>query len=191
MKKEIILISGANGSGKTTFAKLYSKKLNLPFVNADEIAKTLKSENGRTKDFKAGELFYEQIRELSNNENSFIIESTLAGKSLIHHISKLKSMGYSILIIYLFLESPELCIERIKERVLKGGHNVADSDVIRRYNRSKNNFWNIFRPMADQWYLIHNSKQLFDRISMGSGKDYVIKNNHLFDLFKKNVIIEQ
>ncbi len=189
MKKEIIVIAGANGSGKTTFASLYSKKLNLPFVNADEIAKTLDIAHEAKRNLEAGELFFTQIEQLLEQNRSFIIESTMSGKYLTKLLTKIKSLDYSLVIIYLFLESVELCLERIKERVQKGGHFVPDEDVKRRYFRSKSNFWNTYRYFASHWYMIHNSKQIFDRVAMGTDEKYVVKNNEMFQSFLKDVII--
>lgn len=191
MKKEIILIAGANGSGKTTFANLYSKTLKLPFVNADEIAKEIQIADEKQRNFEAGELFLKQIKTLLNDNKSFLIESILAGKYMIKFLQTVKEKDYRVNIIYLFLETPELCLERINERVLKGGHSVSEEDVVRRYFRSKTNFWNIYKKFATNWFLIHNSKQLFDRVAMGTGDKYVVKNNHLSDIFLKNVKIKK
>ncbi len=121
------------------------------------------------------------------SQQSFAIESTLSGlylKKLIDHANK---DGYTVNVIYLFLENPNVCIERIKERVLKGGHFVPDDDVIRRYFRSKNNFWNIYKNMVDSWFLISNSDLRFTEFCIGKGNDYTINDEDLFSEFIKGV----
>lgn len=69
MKKTLFIIAGANGSGKTTFAKEFCKANNLEFLNTDEIAKHCKS------DIEAGRKFLKAVKEKLNQNNSFVIET--------------------------------------------------------------------------------------------------------------------
>ena len=191
MEKEIIIIAGANGSGKTTFADLYHKKKGVDFINADLIAEGLKIENDLERFRTAGEIFLGKLEELVNGRDSFMIESTLSGRFLINTINKAKKNGFSIQLVYIFLDTPDLCVERIKERVLKGGHHVPEKDVKRRYYRSIWNFGKIYKNTADHWFLIHNSKQLFARIAMGIGEKYIVNNRDVFNTFLKYGKIDQ
>jgi predicted ABC-type ATPase len=86
-------------------------------------------------------------------------------------------------IIFIFLENERMALERIRERVMKGGHSVPDEDVIRRFKRSKTNFWNIYKNIADNWYLFYNSEDTFEEIAFGEEKNYVIINEDIFNLF--------
>lgn len=189
MKKSLYIISGANGSGKTTFAKNLQEKLKLNFVNADEIAKEIGPNNTTGGEFEAGREFFRQIREEIKNENSFIIESTLSGKYMKRLIEevKAKAKAYTVEIIYIFLEDPKVCIERIKERVLNGGHFVPDEAVIRRFYRSKNNFWNTYKQLADKWFLIYNSELSFKEFCIGAQENYKINDIDKFNEFIKDV----
>lgn len=189
MKREIIIVAGPNGSGKTTFARTFLNRYRYEFVNADDIASELAGNPSRKKDFEAGEIFFHKIDAILSRKKDFIIESTLSGKYLLKLFQDVKEKNYAVHIIYIFLETPELCIERIKERVLKGGHFVPDQEVIRRYYRSMKNFWTIYRHEAHKWYLIHNSEQKFIRTAMGVKKKYVVKDPGSFDIFLKNVKI--
>ncbi len=189
MKKEVIIIAGANGTGKTTFARTFLKKYPFNFLNADEISRGLAGRQDWKRDFEAGEIFFHRIEALIKEDKNFVIESTLSGKYLLKLFQSVKAKGYSLTIIYIFLDNPDLCIERIKERVLKGGHSVPEREVMRRYYRSKENFWNLYKKYADKWYLIHNSRQQFVRIAMGIREKYVVKDSLIFDIFKKDVKI--
>jgi predicted ABC-type ATPase len=188
IKKEIFIIAGANGSGKTTFANRFIRKYRYNFINTDEIASELKVKDVEIN-LRSGKIFFNRIHSHLKQNESFIIESTLAGQYLVHFIKQIKEQEYLLTIIYLFLETPDLCLERIKERVLKGGHPVPEKDVVRRYYRSKTNFWNRYKNLADKWYIIHNGKQEFVRIAMGIKEKYIVNNQPLFDIFIKDVKI--
>ncbi len=192
MTREVVIIAGANGSGKTTFARSFEEKYPFAFINADEIAKEIDPGAIDSPGVKvqAGKRFLRKIRELSNANENFIIESTLSGRALLGWIKKIKEKGYSIRLLYIFLENPGVCIERIRERVLKGGHFVPDEDVVRRFYRSKRNFWNLYKELADKWHLIYNSEQRFIEFAFSKKGSFVINNEILFQKFISNINVE-
>lgn len=124
MKKELLIIAGANGVGKTTFARAFLREYDYEFLNADEIAVSLSAENPHEKKLSAGKLFFQKLNEAVQDNKSLLIESTLSGRYLQKFLVKLKNKNYRITIIFLFADSPEILIERIAERVKKGGHFV-------------------------------------------------------------------
>ncbi|MEO5571916.1 MAG: hypothetical protein ABIT08_10910, partial [Bacteroidia bacterium] len=69
----------------------------------------------------------------------------------------------------------------------KGGHHVPDEDVKRRFDRGKNNFWNLYRNMADNWMLINNSESSFEHVAIGGNKKFEIVNQMLYDTFYKSI----
>lgn len=183
----MVIIAGANGSGKTTFARSYSTKYPLEFINADEAARKINPGDMYSARLEAGRYFFKKFEELLQGNESFLVESTLAGQYLVKLIRRLKENGFFVKILYLFLENPDICIERIKERVLKGGHNVPEKDVIRRFYRSKKNFWNKYKNLADVWFLVYNSEHLFTQVALGSQDDYVIDHRSLFNKFMQDI----
>jgi len=182
------IIAGPNGSGKSTFAEEFIREKNLVFVNADMIAADLSADTtDRSVMFRAGKIFFQKVNELVKENASFVIETTLAGKYTAKIIDKLKKQGYKIKMVYVFVETPQLSIERIKVRVRKGGHHVSDEDVIRRFSRSKENFWDVYRDMVDGWEVYNNSGKKFMPVAIGKGMNYIIIDNDMFETFREDI----
>jgi predicted ABC-type ATPase len=133
----VVVIGGPNGAGKTTAAgRLLPDGLDIRrFVNADAIAKGLSGFDPEAVAFAAGRLMLQRIRELAAARESFAFESTLASRSFAPLLRDLSESGYEVLIYYVWLRSPELAIERVKERVRRDGHSVPP-EVISHESRS-------------------------------------------------------
>lgn len=126
-KNELIIVAGPNGSGKTTLAKEYldAKKGNYAYLSADEIAYEINPENPISVRLEAGKEFYNRFDRLIADRKNVLIETTLSGKSVSNLIEQVREQGqYLITLIFIFLDSEALCIERVKTRVRKGGHPV-------------------------------------------------------------------
>ena len=185
--KEIIIIAGANGVGKTTFARAFLREYDYEFLNADEIAKSLSAKNPQSRKISAGKLFFQKLKSAVTDNKSLLIESTLAGRYLQKFLANLNRENYQITIIFLFADSPEILIERIAERAKKGGHFVPDEDVKRRLTRGKENFWRIYKDLADSWSLFYNMNDDFKKIAAGEDNKIVLIDEELFREFLESV----
>lgn len=182
--KEIIIVAGANGVGKTTFAQQFLIEYPVyEYLNADEIAKEISPENIRENQFRAGKIFFERLKNFVAEDKPFLIESTLSGRYLIKFLSKIQSRNYQTTLVFIFVDSPEVSIERIAGRVRKGGHFVPEEDVRRRYERGRRNFWTIYKNLADRWSLIYNSNDSFEYVVIGKRNEENIINEFLFEKF--------
>lgn len=158
MSKQIKIIAGPNGSGKTTFAETFLLKREVPFLNPDLIAAGLGPSNFEKASFQAGRVLLTEIKEKILKGESFAFESTLSGLTYSNILRNAKNNGYEIIIYFLYLDKISLNIERIKKRVSLGGHHIPTITVKRRYLRCFNNFWNIYRDIASDWFILDNSK---------------------------------
>jgi predicted ABC-type ATPase len=182
MKSEIVIIAGANGVGKTTFARAFLREYDYEFLNADEIAKNLSAENPSQRKISAGKLFFQKLAEAVAQNKSLLIESTLSGRYLEKFLKNLRRENYQIRIVFIYVDAPDILIERIAERVKKGGHFVPDEDVRRRFVRGRRNFRQIYKNLADECFLYYNTEDNFQLIAAGEkDKIFVIDE----DLMKK------
>ena len=189
MSKSVIVIAGPNGSGKTTFASEYLSNSDVEYISADALAAELVStpEDLDKAKIQAGRLFFQKIQRLIEAERDFAVEVTLAGKGFERIIRRLKRAGYTVTIIFLFLKSPDVCIARVRNRVMAGGHDVPAEDIVRRFYRSKHNFWHIYKDQVDQWHLYYNSGEQTQEVAVGALGQSTVINENLFELFIRNI----
>jgi predicted ABC-type ATPase len=98
-----------------------------------------------------------RVSELAKARANFAFETTMASRSFAPFLARCRSNGYLVSIAYVFLDSPHLAVQRVRERVAAGGHHVARVDIIRRYHAGRRNFLKLYLPLADHWYAFNNS----------------------------------
>ncbi len=157
----VVVIAGPNGSGKSTTApKLLRDTLKVEeFINADVIASGLSAFAPDRAAFPAGRIMLQRMKALAELRENFALESTLSSRSLAPWLLKLRTNGYVVHLIFLWLVDANLAVKRVTERVKTGGHGIPEEIVRRRYSRSIGNFFNIYRPIADSWLMLDNSLQ--------------------------------
>lgn len=165
----LYIIAGCNGAGKTTASfTVLPEMLNCDeFINADEIARGLAPFNPNKAAIEAGRIMLGKIYKLIESQQNFAFETTLSSRSFVSTIKKARNAGYHITLIFFYLESVELAIERVKNRVLEGGHNIAESVIKRRYFSGLQNLFNLYIPVCDYWMIFNNSKLNIDLIAEG------------------------
>ena len=180
MKRILYLIAGANGSGKTTLARELLGEEKVPFLNADEIAEKI----GDGVGVKAGKILLEKLEDIFLAKESFALESTISGKHHLRILKKAFDAKYEIILIYVFLNSVELNVARIKHRVSLGGHDVPESDVRRRFTRSVENFWPAAK-LANSWKLYYNGSDSYELVARSEGDVLEVLDDNRYKLFDK------
>jgi len=181
----LYIISGCNGAGKTTASySVLPDMLNCKeFVNADEIAKGLSPFQPEKVAIESGRIMLSRIKDLLRLNVDFAFETTLATKSYVQFIIEAQNKGYSVTLVYFWLNSPELAIERVKTRVLSGGHNIPEETIIRRYKAGIKNLSKLYLPICDYWMLIDNSEPPFQIIAEGFKNENIEITNQ--DIYNK------
>lgn len=186
-KPELIIVSGANGSGKTTFAREIVAQTGIEYLGADEIAAELNPAAPKTVAIEAARIFSRRFDDYLNSGESVLVESTLSGLSLKKFLQTAKEENYSVSIFFIYLDSVELCIKRIEARVARGGHSVPTEDVRRRFPRSNRNFWQFYRKLADDWFLFFNAGNSYEQIANGDEKGVIIFDEARYERWLKMI----
>lgn len=159
LDRTLYIIAGPNGAGKTTASLTVLPEMwhCEEFVNADEIAHGLSPLNPEGVAFLAGRLMLERIDYLLNQGVSFSIETTLASRSYSSLVKRAQEAGYSVQLLFLWLDNPEIAVLRVKTRVKEGGHNIPEEVIRRRYWRGIHNFFELFKDNVDFWTIVDNN----------------------------------
>ena len=185
--KNLYIIAGCNGAGKTTasFTILPEILDCKEFVNADEIAKGLSPFQPEKVAVEAGRIMINRINDLLKDNLSFAFETTLASKSYKNKILYAKNKGYSVTLLFFWLQTIELAKDRVATRVLEGGHNIEAAIIERRYIRGIKNLFDIYLPIVDGAFIFDNSEAHHELIADKQlGDSLNIVNIDKFNLLK-------
>ncbi len=155
-----IIIAGPNGAGKTTFAREFlPAEGNCPtFINADLIAEGLSPFRPEKAAVEASRLMLDHVRQMVAHREDFAVETTLAGRAYLRMIREWKELGYQVELMFLQLPSADLAVERVRQRVAQGGHNIPELDIRRRFDRGIENFRQRYRNVVDAWQIFDASQ---------------------------------
>lgn len=153
-----VIFAGVNGAGKTTLYKIMTLSENLGRrINTDEIVMEIGDWRNNQDQMRAGRIALNMRKECVDKMISFNQETTLTGKRILKAIEEIKEKGYTIYLYYIGVDSPAIAKERIKNRVLKGGHNIPEEVVEKRYHETLENLKKVL-PLADYVRIYDNSK---------------------------------
>jgi len=163
--KQLWLLAGGNGAGKSTFYEQFLKPLNLPFINADILAKQLDDKNTEAVSYKAAKLAEKLRMNLLHSGANFCFETVFSHPSKIDFLATAKSLGYQIILVYIHLQNDEINQARVAQRVSEGGHNVPTDKIINRLPRTMKNIKQAL-PLIDVAKFYDNSSQKMPFLSV-------------------------
>lgn len=180
--KNLYIIAGCNGAGKTTasFTILPEVLDCREFVNADEIARGLSPFQPEKVAFEAGRIMLHRVEELLRRGETFALETTLATKIYQQKIRAAQQQGYSVTLLYFWLSSPELAQERVKTRVREGGHSIPPDVIERRYWQGINRLFDSYLPLVDRALIFNNSSGTPILLAEKSANGLVITQDKLY-----------
>ena len=152
-KKNIIIIAGPNGTGKTTLAPFLHRHYAIEeSVNPDIIADGL-SLHPQTVAFQSGRIALTRIKSFLASHQSFAYETTLASHTVSHILKSCRRDNYHVSLHFLALPSAKLAKQRVAHRVSQGGHDIPDEVIERRFKRGLDNFFSYYQYEVDEWVL--------------------------------------
>tara|TARA_R110001592_G_scaffold59660_3_gene181059 strand:+ start:22768 stop:23358 length:591 start_codon:yes stop_codon:yes gene_type:complete len=155
--KQLWLLAGGKGSGKSTFYRIQLQPQGMPFVNADILAKELFPEQQEQRSYEAARLA-EQIRlQLIRERRTFCFETVFSHPSKIDFVAQAKTFGYEVVLVFIHLDNTVLNNARVSQRVEEGGHSVPENKVSERIPRTLKNIRQVL-PLCDSVYLLDNSR---------------------------------
>ena len=176
------VVAGANGAGKTTFALKYLPLIAscYDFINADEIAKGLSPLDYEAGLLKAGKIFLETLKQKIAERNDFAFETTLSGRTYLPRIAEWRKSGWIVTLFYLYIPDAAFSAQRVRHRVLEGGHNIPVDDIVRRYPRSIRNLF-AYAEVCDRTICFDNTgSQIIPIFEKRFGQPFEVEDQELF-----------
>ena len=184
----IYVIGGPNGAGKTTFAREFLPTANVvEFLNADLLAAGLSPLQPTAMAVRSARLLLARWRELLVLRRDFAFESTLSGRTYARMLHAARAAGYEVRLCYLWLPTVTMSLSRVRQRVRKGGHDVAEPDLRRRFLPSLRNFFSLYLPLADEALLFNAAGSPPKLIACWHGRTASIIEPDLYDRIQKQI----
>ena len=157
----ITVIAGVNGAGKSTVFGANLRDRGGEYYNPDEITRelmtgdpTLSQSDANSQAWTKG---YRQLVNAINLDTDYTLETTLGGNTITQCLLDAMQRGVQVQIFYCGLTSPELHIERVRERVALGGHDIPEEKIRDRFVRSAYNVMRLI-PGCHQLVVLDNSE---------------------------------
>ena len=166
--KKYIIFAGVNGAGKSTLYQTNSQLFDIPRINVDEIVRDFGNWKNTQDIMTAGKIAVKRLKNYINEGISFNQETTLCGKSILRNIQLAKATGYYIELYYVGVDSVETAKERVRQRVLAGGHGISEQDIEKRYQESLQNLKKVL-PLCDLVVLYDNTDILVNIADFENG----------------------
>lgn len=190
MSKNLYLFAGVNGVGKST---MYNSQIEEGIkqsirINTDEIVRTFGDWKNNADQIKAAKIAIKLRNHCFEEGKSFNEETTLTGKTILKTIDRAKELGYKIYLYYIGVDSPEIAKERVRNRVLKGGHDISSEVIEKRYYESLENLKKIISKC--NYVDIYDNTDIY-KLVFSFANNEIIKNSISSSEWSKEAIREK
>ncbi|OGA02392.1 MAG: ZTL protein [Betaproteobacteria bacterium RIFCSPLOWO2_02_FULL_62_17] len=148
----IYVLAGVNGAGKSSVGGAAFRAFGADYFNPDEAARSLMAANPVLPQAEANAQAWQQGKRLLERAVAdgldFAYETTLGANTMPRLLRAAAQKGVEVFVWYAGLSSPELHIARVKARVMKGGHDIPEADIRRRYQHSRLNLIHLLPHLA-------------------------------------------
>ncbi len=184
----VYVIAGPNGAGKTTFAREFLPAARVvEFLNADLLAAGLSPFQPGAMAARSARLLLGRWRELLELRRDFAFESTLSGRTYAAMLRQARAAGYEVRLCYLWLPSVSMSLRRVRQRVRKGGHDVPEADLRRRFLPSLRNFFSLYLPLADEALLFNAAGSPPELVARWKGRTALLIEPELYDHIQNQI----
>ena len=156
--KQLWVLAGGNGAGKTTFYKLYLAQYGIKFVNVDSIARDIDPAKPEETSYQAATMAAKIREDLIAQGVSFCFETVFSHASKIDFIARAKANGYKITLVLIHLCDSNLNEARVKQRVSEGGHDVPTEKIHTRIPRTLKHIHTAL-ALVDEARILDNSSR--------------------------------
>ena len=190
-KKQLWVLAGGNGAGKSTFFAHYLADYGIKLVNADTIAKEINAKNSEQLSYEAATIAESIRNDLLSEGVSFCFETVFSHESKIDFIARAKGMGYKIILVYIHLINSSLNEARVHQRTMEGGHRVPAEKIHSRIPRTMKHIKVALTIVDEAWILDNSSEQnRFQQMAVMKSGEYVFKVDPLPDWVKTILPVE-
>ena len=184
----VYVIGGPNGAGKTTYAREFLPAANvMEFLNVDLMAAGLSPLQPNTMAVRSARLLLARWKELLHLRRDFAFESTLSGRTYATMLREARSIGYKVRLCYLWLPDISMSMRRVRQRVRKGGHDVREVDLRRRFLPGLRNFFSLYLPLADEAVLFNAAGYRPQIIARWQDQTLLVINKELYDEIQNKI----
>jgi predicted ABC-type ATPase len=154
--KQLWLLAGGNGAGKSTFYHQFLAPKGVKLVNADLIANIINPERPENVSYEAAKVAEIIMDKLLQQGDNFCFETVFSHPSKIDFVARAKALGYEVVLVYIHLNIPELNEARVQQRIAQGGHRVPVEKIYSRIPRTMQHIATTL-PLVDEARLLDNS----------------------------------
>ena len=148
----IYVLAGVDGAGKSSVGGAAFRSFGADYYDPDEAARALMAANAGLDQKEANGAAWQRGRRLLEtaiaHRLDFAIETTLGASTIPRLLAEAAAQGFEVRVWYVGLESPELHVRRVRARVRKGGHDIPEADILRRFGHSRLNLVHVMPHLA-------------------------------------------